>query len=164
MVPVTALIVATILVFGALEGFAYALTGTLLSALAGYGLGVFMGRRGRWPLDGGRIEAIAERIAHNGILAVATVRVVPVAPFAVINLAAGSLRLRLRDYVIGTVAGMGPGIAALAFFTDRLWASLRHPSGTTVALLIVSVLALAGVFWGLNRWMQGRDRSPSASR
>jgi len=164
MVPVTALIVATILVFGALEGFAYALTGTLLSALAGYGLGVFMGRRGRWPLDGGRIEAIAERIAHNGILAVATVRVVPVAPFAVINLAAGSLRLRLRDYLIGTVAGMGPGIAALAFFTDRLWASLRHPSATTVALLIVSVLALAGVFWGLNRWMQGRDRSPSASR
>jgi len=164
MVPVTALIVATILVFGALPGFAYALTGTLLSALAGYGLGVFVGRRGRWPLDGGRIEAIAERIAHNGILAVATVRVVPVAPFAVINLAAGSLRLRLRDYVIGTVAGMGPGIAALAFFTDRLWASLRQPSAMTVTMLILSVLLLAGVAWGLNRWMQGRGRAPSAPR
>lgn len=165
MVPVTALIVATILVFGALKGFAYALTGTLLSALAGYGLGVLMGRRGRWPLDGGRIESIAKRIAHNGILAVATVRVVPVAPFAVINLAAGSLRLPLRDYVIGTVVGMGPGIAALAFFTDRLRASLRHPSAATVTLLILSVLALAGVFWGLNRWMQGRgDGTPAPRR
>ena len=164
MVPVTALIVTTILVFGALKGFAYALTGTLLSALAGYGLGAFMGQRGRWPLNGGRIEAIAERIAHNGVLAVATVRVVPVAPFAVINLAAGSLRLRLRDYVIGTVAGMGPGIAALAFFTDRLRASLRHPNATTVTMLILSVLVLAGVFWGLNRWMQARGSGSPATR
>jgi phosphatidylserine/phosphatidylglycerophosphate/cardiolipin synthase-like enzyme/uncharacterized membrane protein YdjX (TVP38/TMEM64 family) len=152
MVPVTALIVATIMVFGSMAGFAYALTGTLLSALTGYGLGVWMGQRARWPLTGGRMETIADRIARNGLLAVATVRIIPVAPFAVVNLVAGSSRVRLRDYVLGTLIGMGPGIAALAFFTDRLWASLRNPDGGTLATLIVSIIIVAGLLFGLNRW------------
>jgi sugar phosphate permease len=34
----------------------------------------------------------------------------------------------------------------------------------TVTMLILSVLLLAGVAWGLNRWMQGRGQSPSAPR
>jgi len=155
MVPVTALIVATILVFGSVAGFAYALAGTLLSALAGYGLGVWMGNRARWPMTGGRTEAIADRIARNGLLAVATVRIVPVAPFAVINLVAGSSRIRLRDYMLGTLIGMGPGIAALAFFTDRLRASLRDPGAGTVTVLVVSTLVVVGLLFGLNRWARG---------
>ncbi len=155
MVPVTALIVATILVFGSVAGFAYALAGTLLSALVGYGLGVWTGGRTHWPMTGGRTEAIADRIARNGLLAVATVRIVPVAPFAVINLVAGSSRIRLRDYMLGTLIGMGPGIAALAFFTDRLWASLRDPDAGTVATLVVSTLVVVGLLFGLNRWARG---------
>lgn len=155
MVPVTALIVATILVFGPVAGFTYALAGTLLSALVGYGLGVWTGGRTRWPMTGGRTEAIADRIARNGLLAVATVRIVPVAPFAVINLVAGSSRIRLRDYMLGTLIGMGPGIAALAFFTDRLWASLRDPDAGTVATLVVSTLVVVGLLFGLNRWARG---------
>ncbi|MGB3133592.1 MAG: VTT domain-containing protein [Candidatus Macondimonas sp.] len=159
MVPVTALIVATILVFGPVAGFAYALAGTLLSALVGYGLGVWTGGRTHWPLTGGRTEAIADRIARNGLLAVATVRIVPVAPFAVINLVAGSSRIRLRDYMLGTLIGMGPGIAALAFFTDRLWASLRDPDAGTVATLVVSTLVVVGLLFGLNRWARGAQNS-----
>ncbi|HBG51706.1 VTT domain-containing protein [Candidatus Macondimonas diazotrophica] len=154
MVPVTALIVATVLVFGSLTGFVYALTGTLLSAGMGYALGVWLGGRGRWPIAHDRIEAIAQRITRNGVMAVATVRIVPVAPFAVINLVAGSVRIRWRDYLLGTVIGMGPGIAALAFFTDRLRASLRNPDGATLLTLAASALVLLGVGWGLNHWVK----------
>lgn len=162
MVPVTALIIATLLVMGPVFGFAYALGGAMLSALAGYGLGAWLGRRARWP-SGRRAEAIADRIARNGIVAVAGVRLVPIAPFALINLVAGSSRIHLKDYLLGTLLGMGPGIAALAFFTDRLSASLTRPDGGTIALLTLSAVVLVGLVFGLHRWSRRHDGGVNAA-
>jgi phospholipase D1/2 len=45
--------------------------------------------------------------------AIVAVRIVPVAPFAVINLFTGASHIRLRDYLIGTLLGMIPGAAGL---------------------------------------------------
>jgi uncharacterized membrane protein YdjX (TVP38/TMEM64 family) len=61
--------------------------------------------------------------------------------------------------MLGTLIGMGPGIAALAFFTDRLWASLRDPDAGTVATLVVSTLVVVGLLFGLNRWARGAQNS-----
>ena len=43
------------------------------------------------------------------MLAVAAIRLVPIAPFTFVNFAAGASAIKLVDYVAGTLVGMLPG-------------------------------------------------------
>lgn len=95
--PVTLLIVGTGLAFGAVQGFIYALLGAELSALVTYGLGKWLGRDTLERLSGRWVHRVSRRLARQGLLAIVTLRVVPVAPFSVINFVAGTSHIRLRD-------------------------------------------------------------------
>ncbi|MDR9437489.1 MAG: phospholipase D-like domain-containing protein, partial [Thiohalophilus sp.] len=68
MVPVTLLIVACIIVFGAWWGAVYALTGAFVSAVLTYLLGSLMGRDALKGLAGGRINRISQRLARHGVM------------------------------------------------------------------------------------------------
>lgn len=155
-VPITLVIFVTVLVFGPLEGWMYALSGVLIGALVTYGIGHWLGRDTVRRLAGSRLNKLSKRLAKHGILAIFAVRIVPVAPFTVINLVAGASHIRLRDYIIGTVLGMVPGISALTLFSDRLAHALRAPSGTTLALLIAALLAIGVGTVFLHRWLTRR--------
>ena len=90
MVPVTLMILATALSFGPVSGFFLALTGSLLGGLAGFGAGRLLGREAIQRLGGDRVNRLNRRLAKRGWLTMALVRVVPVAPFTVVNLMAGA--------------------------------------------------------------------------
>lgn len=137
MVPITLLIIATIVVFGPLLGSGYALLGILICSLIAYAIGTLMGRDILNGLAGGRISRISHRLASKGILTIVFARIVPVAPFTIINLVAGASHIRLRDFVIGTILGIIPGITAIALLTDRIKATLQSPDLFTIMLLIV---------------------------
>ncbi len=145
-VPVTLLILVAALIFGPLVGAPVALAGSLLSALAGYVLGSYLGHGAIERMAGG-LEQLSRRFAQHGILAVVTVRIVPVAPFAVINLFAGASHLRLRDLMIGTAIGMTPAILAMSIFAEGLMSLIGRADLRAVALVFVGVLAIAGLFW-----------------
>lgn len=89
------------------------------------------------------------------MFAVTVLRMLPVAPFLVVNLVAGASQLRLRDFLLGTALGMTPGIVAVAVFSDRLAAALEDPSPSafaTLALVLAGLgLAALGVRWLLAR-------------
>ena len=146
-VPVTFLILVTALVFGPTTGALIALAGSTLSALAGYGLGRISGRQLVESLAGGRLERLSRRLASRGILTVVTLRVVPVAPFAVLNLLAGASHLRLRDFLIGTLIGMAPAVVAMAVFAEGLLSLLGRADLRALGLLIAGLLGLGGVAW-----------------
>ncbi|MFO7918033.1 MAG: hypothetical protein R6V13_08145 [Anaerolineae bacterium] len=74
-------------------------------------------------------------------------RIVPVAPFAVLNLLAGAMHISLRDFAIGTTVGMLPGIIALAIFAEGLLSLIGQADLHAVALILVGVLGLAGLAW-----------------
>jgi phospholipase D1/2 len=76
-----------------------------------------------------------------------TVRIVPVAPFAVINLFAGASHVSLRDFLIGTTLGMLPGVLALAIFAQGITSLIGRASLQAVALTLVGLLALGGLIW-----------------
>jgi len=153
-VPVTLLILATALVFGPITGAAVALTGSTLSALAGYGIGAHTGRGAVKRLSGGGLERLSRRLAKHGILTMITVRIVPVAPFAVLNLFVGAAHLSLRDFLIGTVIGMAPAVIAMTLFAEGLLSLLRQADLRAVALLLVGLLALGGLAWFSRRWLR----------
>ena len=140
--------------FGALPGFVYSLVGGTLSALVTYWMGHLLGRRVVRRVAGSRLNRLSKRLARNGLLAVIAVRVVPVAPFTVINLVAGASHIRFRDFAVGTVLGFIPGMAAIAVFADRLVAAVKNPGWKTVLLLAGVAALLVGTFYGLRRWLR----------
>jgi uncharacterized membrane protein YdjX (TVP38/TMEM64 family) len=145
-VPVTLLILVAALIFGSATGAAVALAGSTLSALLGYGIGRAAGCGLVKQLAGGRLERLRRRITRRGITTIITVRIVPVAPFAVLNLLAGALHVSFRDFLIGTVIGMLPGIVAMALFAEGLLSLLGRVDLRAVALLLVGGLSLGGLF------------------
>ena len=86
------------------------------------------------------------------------VRLVPVAPFAVINMVAGASHIRLRDLLLGTAIGITPGTLAMVLFIDQITAALRAPTPLTFALLGGTVLLIAAGVWGLRRWLRSVER------
>ncbi len=106
-------------------------------------------------LGGARIAPITSTLRRNGTLAVFLLRKVP-APFLLANIVVGASSVRYRDFLIGTILGMGVFVVALAGFGYHLTTAIHNPSAANVmgALLFVSVpLTLA---WLINRRLRTR--------
>src|SRR5262249_51553719 len=108
--PVTVLIAATAAAFGPVAGFLYATAGVMASAAITYALGARLGQEALRNVLGPRLNRIRRKIARRGILAVATIRLVPLAPFTVVNLVAGASAIAPSDFILGTLLGMLPGL------------------------------------------------------
>jgi len=156
IVPVTLLFVATVMVFGPWAGMAYALAGGELSALACFAAGHLLGRDAVTRLAGSRVNRISRKLAERGILTMVTLRIVPVAPFSVINVVAGVSDIRMRDFAIGNLIGMLPGVIAVAFVTDWVLASLREPSTTTITVALAVVAAAIIAVAAARHWLRRR--------
>jgi uncharacterized membrane protein YdjX (TVP38/TMEM64 family) len=139
------LIAATGLVFGPLMGPIYAMAGCLASASAGFVIGRQMGLRRVSQLGGERVVHITRALKRNGTLAVFLVRKVP-APFTIVNIIVGASTIRFRDFIVGTVLGMGAFVVGLAGFGYQAASALRDPSAGAVigaALFVAVPLMLA---------------------
>jgi phospholipase D1/2 len=157
--PVTLLIISTGLTFGPVWGSVYAIAGSIISAMIGYGIGHYMGKKTIKKLAGSSISRLSRRLAEHGILTIITVRIVPVAPFAVINLVAGSTHIKLRDFIVGTLIGMLPGILAITIFADSLMSTIRNPNTTQVAIFFGIVLVIFAVMIGLKKLINLKSKT-----
>jgi phosphatidylserine/phosphatidylglycerophosphate/cardiolipin synthase-like enzyme/uncharacterized membrane protein YdjX (TVP38/TMEM64 family) len=157
-VPITVLIALAGLLFGPVAGSAYALSGTLISSIVTYYIGAWAGRDAVRQRAGTRLNRLSERMGRQGIVAVVVLRVVPLAPFMLVNLAAGASHIGLRDYLIGTALGMGPGIVLAATFANQLVTVVRHPSVGPMLLLAAIGVALIGGSFALQRLFSKQRR------
>lgn len=156
VVPLTLIIIATVTVFGPWLGVFYALLGAEVSALVTFGLGHLLGRDAVRRLAGSRVNSISRLLSRRGALTIITLRIVPVAPFTVINVIAGVSHIRLRDFAIGNLVGMIPGVLAIAFLADRIVAFLRDPSLSGIAALVAVVAMVVSGLFGLRHWVRTR--------
>lgn len=157
--PVTLLIMATAVTFGPWIGSFYAITGSLAGAWLGFWIGHLLGRRSIQKVAGSTLEKLSRRLARRGMLAVMTVRIVPVAPFTVINLVAGASHIRLRDYTWGTVLGMLPGITAIAVFADSLVAVIKNPQPAQIAVFGAILAAIVVLTTLLQRYFRRSEQT-----
>ena len=127
--------------------------------------GVFTGRlpggrrnhlRHRTPLGQSLVQRIAgkkwqrleKKIAQSGIVAVAALRLLPVAPFTVVNVVSGAFKVPVRDYTIGSLLGLAPGILVTNLFAHQLENAIRNPGpGTIVILAALIVITGLGAVW-----------------
>lgn len=146
--PVTILILATAAVFGPWLGMLYATAGVAASAGLMFVVGARFGQEVPKRLLGKRWDKIRDRLQRRGLLAMVAMRVVPVAPFSLINLAAGAASIRFVDFVLGTLIGMGPGLAAIALMGDQIARVLANPSASQIAVLALCVAGWIGLSFG----------------
>ena len=139
--PLTILIAATAAAFGPWLGLAYAAIGALVSALTTYAIGAMIGKDALRGLLGARLDRIRARLARQGVIAIAAIRLVPVAPFTLVNLAAGAAEIRLRDYVIGTLLGLAPGLVVLSALGHQIVEILTKPTVIGSAILLATIVA-----------------------
>jgi phosphatidylserine/phosphatidylglycerophosphate/cardiolipin synthase-like enzyme/uncharacterized membrane protein YdjX (TVP38/TMEM64 family) len=144
-VPILAMIGATVLVLGPGLGFACSAVGVLLAATTTFGIGRLVGREPLRRWLGQRVEKLEKHFTNRGIVAVALIRKVPVAPFTIVNMLVGAIGVRYRDFIVGTALGMIPGIAAFAFVSDRLFHAWREPTVQNVALTATAALVWIGI-------------------
>ena len=147
--PVTLMIAATAATFGPLFGFVYAASGALVSGLVTYLLGVWLGREALDALVGPRASRIRRGIRRRGVLAIAIVRLVPIAPFALVNLVAGASRIRLTDFVLGTAIGMLPGLAVMSLLGHQIFAVMTRPTLGNTLLFILAVIGWVALSIGV---------------
>jgi uncharacterized membrane protein YdjX (TVP38/TMEM64 family) len=149
--PVTVLIAATAATFGPWPGIAYASAGALASAIVPYLVGRRLGTQTLRNLLGPRVNRISHGVADRGVLAVAAVRLVPVAPFTIVNLVAGAAGVRPFDFFVGTALGLMPGILLISGIGNQIFHFLNYPSWQAALLFLLFVAAWLAISIGLQR-------------
>mgnify|MGYP003795989687 FL=1 len=135
--PVTVLIVATALVFAPHWSVLYSLAGSAASAALLYAVGRWLGKDVLRYAKGDRTQRLLQQLSQPGILAVALVRNIPVAPFSFVNLMAGALRVTFRDFLLGTILGMSPSIIAASILMNQFRTILTDPDWVTAVVAVV---------------------------
>lgn len=107
--PQFALIAAMTALYGPVDGAVLSWTATMGSAALGW----LVGRAGWWR-PAAADAAILETLRRRGFWVCAGVRVVPLAPFVVINVAAGLAGISAAKFLIGTAIGILPKILIIA--------------------------------------------------
>ena len=113
----------------------YAATGALASALLTYGIGAMLGREVLRKWMGPRLTRIRQKIVKQGVLAIAAIRMVPVAPFTLVNIVAGASGIKLLDYTAGTLLGLLPGLILMSALGAQIARMVTAPSALEVAIV-----------------------------
>lgn len=156
-VPQFVLIAAAVVVFGAWTGFAYSWIGTMVSSLVGFYLGRFAGARSLKALSGEGLRKFIDSIGRNGFLASLIVRLVPSAPFIVVNMAAGVTPMRVLHFAAGTAIGIIPKIALTAFAGSSIVQAMQGGGVQPIAWLAAIVVAWLAIGWFARRWLKSRE-------
>ena len=162
MFPRPLITLFAVVAFGPWQGFGYAWAGILIAALVTY----LMGRRlrrstVRW-VAGARVNRLSQLMSRRGWLTMTAIRLVPLAPFVVVNMVAGAIRMKPWDFTVGSALGVLPGTLAATVLGDQLMAGLRDPGSINVGLLATVLAVLAIASWIVRRWLIAvQSASPS---
>jgi phospholipase D1/2 len=158
LVPVMALIAVTGFAFGPGLGAIYALLGALASAACSYAMGRCFAERLAQRYAGPRIAAIRKQLDARGLVAVILVRLVPAGPYTLVNLVAGASGIRWRDFLLGTLIGMTPGVVLTVGLVHGLQTVWQAPGPYTVAAFGAAAAGVLALVYAMRRAL-GRRRS-----
>ena len=166
-VPRTVFTVAAGVLFGSSTGVLLAVAATTATAVLAFWL-VRIATRQLVERHAGRagVAWVRDRLEQRGLLAVVSLRLIPVVPFSAMNYASGLSGVPFAPYLLGTVLGVLPGTVAVVVLGEAAVGGTPHP-----ALLAVSVagglLGLAGAVVaarGTSRAVPAAGFEPALSR
>lgn len=145
-VPLNVLILAIATVQDSITAISCIISGVLISAAIGYVLGRRMGAdfaKRRWPEAYKKLE---KTFITQRVLSIIIVRLIPIAPFNVVNILSGTIRVHFVRYMIGTFVGVLPGTLALVFFQKNLMSVVLNPSLEHLLSFLLALVGLIMIF------------------
>jgi phosphatidylserine/phosphatidylglycerophosphate/cardiolipin synthase-like enzyme/uncharacterized membrane protein YdjX (TVP38/TMEM64 family) len=158
MFPRWFITMVSVIAFGPWRGFAYGMCGMILAAVVSYAPGRLVRRDTVRRLAGPRLNRMSAALYHRGALAVAIVRMIPIAPFVVVNLVMGAMRIRLRDFVLGSLVGIVPGMLAATVLSEQVSRLLVKPAQINGWLIAIAVVLMVTIVYFGQRWLRRLDR------
>jgi uncharacterized membrane protein YdjX (TVP38/TMEM64 family) len=152
--------------FGAAFGTALALVSatigaTLIFLIARTSLGSLLADRA-----GPRMQRLRAGIQRDGFFYLLFLRLAPIFPFWLVNLAAALFGMRLPAYVLATAIGVLPGTFVFSYFGQGLRSALGSEGspvtvGLFVAFALLALMALIPVL--VRRWLRDRKEEGASS-
>lgn len=158
-VPYLLLVALTVILLGALQGFAVAYAATVVGSLPGYLVGTLYGREILERYASPKVERLDRAFAQRGAVGVIVVNLFPVLPHTMINVVAGASRLRWHHFLLGTAAGLFPSTLVIMILTQILLQFERMPTAAEAfwALVVTALLVLAAWWFGRYLWRRLDD-------
>lgn len=162
--PFTLLLTLSVMAFGPLSGAAYALLSGVVSACSFYWLGRLLGHVPLDYLRGPRMSKLRADLRRRGFHATVAARLFPLGNFTAINLLAGALYVPFKDFFLGNLLGLLPGVLGTALCARQLERLLRKPSMIHALLLVVCIVGWSASLWLLGRVLADRPSRPLTKR
>jgi uncharacterized membrane protein YdjX (TVP38/TMEM64 family) len=120
-IPRTVFNLAAGLLLGDVVGIVVAVVATTIASGLAFGLARLLGRDlVSRHLHRTSVRTVNERLSGGGVLAIASLRLIPVVPFAPMCYCCGVSSVRPGPYLVGTALGSLPGTIAVVLLGDAL--------------------------------------------
>ncbi|AXY49783.1 hypothetical protein YT1_0326 [Rhodococcus ruber] len=140
-IPRTVFTVSAGVLFSPLVGIGVAIAATTVSAVVAFMVVRTLGKDAvQARLSHSAVRAVDARLAHRGWLAVGSLRLIAVVPFAVVNYCCALSSVRLLPYTVATIIGILPGTIGAVLLGDTI-AGRTEPALTAVT----AVCLLSGI-------------------
>lgn len=146
------ILVSATLAIGPWAAFSCGFSASLISAIAAFYIGKIGGQPILKKFFADRLDTLSRKISERGVVSVALLRLLPIAPFVVINLVAGLSKMRLKTFVLGSCLGMIPGMLGVVFVTFQAKSAYTNPSWQAWLYLALGIFALVGLSIGVRRF------------
>ncbi|MBM9615490.1 TVP38/TMEM64 family protein [Desulfobulbus rhabdoformis] len=132
------------LLFGAFAGTLYAVVAATIGATLAFLVARYLLHDTVQQRFGARLETINQELAQRGFNYLLFLRLVPLFPFFLINLAAGLTRLPLRTFFLATMVGIIPG--GFVYVNAGAGLAAIHSLGDVASARVLGSFVLLGLF------------------
>lgn len=143
--PQFVLIAACVVAFGPEKGFWYAWGATIVSGLVTFFMGWVAGADTMKRFSGATGGRFTRFMGQNAFMASLVVRMLPTAPFIIVNMAMGAARMALLPFLGGLALGVLPKTAIIAFAGDGIMDALEGNIGAAALAGAIAIAVWFGV-------------------
>ncbi|MCB1511712.1 MAG: TVP38/TMEM64 family protein [Hyphomicrobiaceae bacterium] len=152
--PQFLLIALSVAAFGPLRGFAFAYAATLISASVNFLFARYVGAAWLRERQPGTLKTISEFVGRNGFFSAMIVRIVPSAPFVVVNMGLGLTTTPYIAFIAGTAIGILPKTTLVALL-GKVLEQARTGDASAIAYLVAAAIAWIALALAA-RWLVNR--------
>lgn len=165
-VPHMLLTGVTVLAFAPLQALTIVMLGSLISSSIGFWIGGKLGLNSMRTLLGNAAETISGYAKRGGVLGITVLRMLPIAPYMVVNFALGMLEVPFFTFIAGTFLAALPGAVIASYLGHSALEVWQNPSGENIGLLAGGVAAWLCIVVGSHfagRWWRKRNEQTAVA-
>jgi uncharacterized membrane protein YdjX (TVP38/TMEM64 family) len=124
LIPGSILSLSAGTIFGPLMGSIYVIIGASIGAIISFFTARYFGHAIQEKLSQAKglgMDKLEDQFKHRGFFIVLLLRLIPLFPYSILNYALGLTMVPARDYVLGTILGMIPGVFAYVYLGSNIF-------------------------------------------